>query len=119
MGDTDIELATRAILRAIRNKEVPPDSSGAYIWQFSDEEGPFWGGVFNAQRFAIHDPNGFADWVMGREDPKRPLNEPYPDQLKAVKLLPERLQKRIKKHEKQSENTETNAAEAATEISEP
>ena len=105
--------ATRATLRAIRNKAVPPNSAGAYIWQFRDKDGPFYGGVFNAARFAVHDPNGFADWVLGRQDPKRPLNPPHADQLEAIGLLPQPLQRKIQKHENQQSKNGTEDEDAA------
>jgi hypothetical protein len=117
-----LEQAQRAVLRAIRNKDAPPDDGGPYIWVFRDEGGPFWGGVFNPTRFALDDPDGFADWVMGRQNPERPLNPPHPDDLEAVKLLPARLQRKIRNYEKGKNATETqeaSAEETADEISEP
>src|SRR5665213_3045347 len=99
-----LEQARRATLRAIRNKAVPPNSAGAYIWQFHDEGGPFWCGVFNAARFASHNPERYTLWIMGKE---RGLIAPHPDDREAISLLPQGLQKRIKSYEKQRINNES------------
>jgi hypothetical protein len=96
---SDLEQATRAVLRAIRNKNAPPGDGGPYIWTFRDKGGPFDAGVFNPERFACNDPDGYANWIMG-ERGERCLNPPHPSDREAIRLLPERLQRKIRNHEK-------------------
>jgi hypothetical protein len=101
-----LELATRAVLRAIRNKDFPPEcgQGGPYIWAFRDDgDGSCDAGVFDAARFAVHDPERYTAWIMGKPDPEgRSLNPPHASDREAITLLPPRLQKRIKNHEKQN-----------------
>lgn len=102
-----LERATRAVLRAIRNKDAPPGDGGVYIWAFHDGHGAYEAGVFNAERFAIHDPERCARWMMGTDQEQPCLNPPHPSHREAIKLLPQRLQKRIKSYEKQRKDNES------------
>lgn len=107
-----LERARRAVLRAMRNKDAPPDDGGVYIYCWRDNDGVYDARCFSATRFALHDAEGCARWFMGKADLES-LNPPHPSDREAIALLPLRLQKRIKKHEKQRTNEQT------TEISEP
>ena len=94
--------AVNAALEAVLARgTLPREDDGPYIWVFRDKEGAYEGGVFNATRFAIDDPDGFTNWIMGQQDPEQPLNSPRSSDREAIKLLPRRLQKRIKRFERQ------------------
>jgi hypothetical protein len=105
--------AVSAALESVLARGSTPseDYEGPYIFTWRDNDVVVDATVFDAARFAIHNPEGYANWIMGKPD--REINPPHPSDREAIKLLPQRLQKRIRNYEKQRKNEETD------EISEP
>ena len=59
--------AVSATLEAVLARgSAPADDGDVYIWTFRDSGGTYDGGVFNASRFAMHDPERYARWIMGK-----------------------------------------------------
>lgn len=102
----DANAVNAALESVLARGSAPPDDGGAYIFAWRDSGGVYEATVFNATRFAVHDPEGYASWIMGKPDKER-LNPPDPSDREAVALLPALLQKRIKRHEKQKSDSQS------------